>query len=62
MMALMIFQFSIIIVSCYGLQRLFIELNENKKSALKFLTIINLFLLILFFHNQVSICQFIKYW
>ena len=49
MMALMIFQFSIIIVSCYGLQRLFIELNENKKSALKFLTIINLFLLILFF-------------
>ena len=49
MMALMIFQFSIIIISCYGLQRFFNEFNTNKKSTLKYLGMINLFLLISFF-------------
>ena len=49
MMALMIFQFSIIIVSSYGMQRFYNEFNKNKKATLKYFSIINLFLLILFF-------------
>ena len=43
---------SIIIVSSYGLQRFYNEFNKNKK--LKYSSIMNLFLLILF-HNKFII-------
>jgi len=60
MMALMIFQFSIIITVTFGLQLFLNTLNDNKRLGLKYFIKINSFLLIFFIIFKFLIISLIK--